>query len=403
MSLTVELNSELSKLEPSAIIELFELDATALGGDLLLFHAGTNGLSQNVVWQGQTYVRYPIEITGFEFSGQGQFPRPKMSASNVLSAITQLLTSYDDLLGAKVTRKRTLAKFLDAVNFPGGVNPSADSTAEFSEDIYYIDRKSNEDRDVVEFELAASLDLIGVSLPRRQVIQNICIWKYRGAECGFAGAPLFDINDQRILNNSLTAYGLAVVNGYTAIQNAKTALATAEIVLSQAAQAMGPACEYQFISRNFSGNPEGPSLYHMTTGVSVTRNFSNQTQVTAMISGVQVALGAVYRQGPLVVQSFDDVFENPASFYYLDIWGINSSGCSTATTAYSNALTDRNNKKTALDTANANLAAAIAALPPTDPLYSLDRCGKRLSSCKLRFGDSAELPFGSFPAAGLVS
>jgi lambda family phage minor tail protein L len=29
-----------------------------------------------------------------------------------------------------------------------------------------------------------------------------------------------------------------------------------------------------------------------------------------------------------------------------------------------------------------------------------DRCGKRLDSCKLRFGNNAELPFGSFPTAG---
>ena len=31
---------------------------------------------------------------------------------------------------------------------------------------------------------------------------------------------------------------------------------------------------------------------------------------------------------------------------------------------------------------------------------SEDVCGKRLSSCKVRFGDDAELPFGSFPTAG---
>ena len=29
-----------------------------------------------------------------------------------------------------------------------------------------------------------------------------------------------------------------------------------------------------------------------------------------------------------------------------------------------------------------------------------DRCGKRLSSCKKRFGENGELPFGSFPSAG---
>ena len=31
-----------------------------------------------------------------------------------------------------------------------------------------------------------------------------------------------------------------------------------------------------------------------------------------------------------------------------------------------------------------------------------DACGKRLSSCKKRFGENNELPFGSFPGAGLV-
>ena len=33
---------------------------------------------------------------------------------------------------------------------------------------------------------------------------------------------------------------------------------------------------------------------------------------------------------------------------------------------------------------------------------SQDRCGKRLSSCKLRFGTNSQLPFGSFPSAGLT-
>jgi phage-related protein len=32
----------------------------------------------------------------------------------------------------------------------------------------------------------------------------------------------------------------------------------------------------------------------------------------------------------------------------------------------------------------------------------MDQCGKRLDSCKLRFGEGAVLPYGGFPAAGLV-
>ena len=106
------------------------------------------------------------------------------------------------LVGAKITRKRTLVKYLDAVNFSGGVNPTADASAEFADDIYYIDRKSRETRDVIEFELAASFDLEGVNLPRRQIVQNVCPWRYRSSECGYTGTSYFDGNDQRVTASS---------------------------------------------------------------------------------------------------------------------------------------------------------------------------------------------------------
>jgi lambda family phage minor tail protein L len=198
MTTPTAITSEIQKLAPSALVELFELDLTVLGGDISLFHAGTNGLSQDLIWQGDTYVRFPIQAEGFDFTSNGQLPRPKLRVSNVFGSITALLLFYDDMLGAKVTRKRTLAKYLDAVNFPGGVNADADDTAEFSQDIYYIDRKASETPDLVEFELASALDLAGVKLPRRQIIQNICPWTYRGAECGYAGSSYFDVNDRSV-------------------------------------------------------------------------------------------------------------------------------------------------------------------------------------------------------------
>lgn len=192
------ITSEIQKLAPSAIIELFELDATSLGDQVYYFHAGTNELKGAVVWQTQEYVAYPIQISGFEFSGTGQLPRPKMTVSNVTGAITALVLAYQDLLGAKITRKRTMAKYLDAVNFTGGVNPDADPTAEFPDDIFFIEHKVNENKNFVEFELASSFDVQGVRLPRRQIIQNICPWKYRGAECGYTGTNYFDTNDQSV-------------------------------------------------------------------------------------------------------------------------------------------------------------------------------------------------------------
>ncbi len=196
MSAPETITSQIQLLEPSAIIELFELDASNVGAGIFRFHAGTNELKENVIWQGNEYSRFPVSITGFQYTGTGQLPRPKLQVSNYLSTISLLLLQYQDLLGAKLTRKRTLKMYLDAVNFTGGVNPTADPAAEFPDEIFYLDLKSSENRDGVEFELAASFDLAGVQLPRRQIVQNICPWKYRGGDCGYVGSAKFTETDQ---------------------------------------------------------------------------------------------------------------------------------------------------------------------------------------------------------------
>ena len=139
-------------------------------------------------------------------------PRPKLKVANVTGSITALILSYQDLVGAKVTRKRTLLKYLDAVNFVSGANPTADPSAEFADDVYFIDRKSRETREVVEFELAAAIDLEGVSLPRRQIVQNVCPWLYRGSECGYTGTAYFNANDETVSSRAQDACGKRLVS-----------------------------------------------------------------------------------------------------------------------------------------------------------------------------------------------
>lgn len=202
----ITITSEIQKLAPSAVIELFVLDLSLFNQGIVRFHAGTNELLRQVVWQGNVYEPYPIIVEGFEFTGNGQSPRPKLRVANVKGTITALILSYQDLIGAKVTRKRTLAKYLDVVNFAAG-NPTADATAEFADDVFFVDRKSKETRDVVDFELAASFDLEGVSLPRRQIVQNVCPWSYRGAECGYTGAAYFNANDETVTSTATDVCG----------------------------------------------------------------------------------------------------------------------------------------------------------------------------------------------------
>ena len=171
--------TDLQKINPSAIIELFSLalDSTLHGASTIYrFHNGSNLVSNgDIVWAGNSYVKMPIQADGFAFQ-KGQLPRPKLTFSYAIGTITAILltvnqtTTGNDLTGATVTRIRTLARYLDAVNFPGSSNPfgTPDPTAEFPQEIYKIDRKSAENRDVVEFELAAVFDLAGIRAPKRQ-------------------------------------------------------------------------------------------------------------------------------------------------------------------------------------------------------------------------------------------
>lgn len=196
--MTPKIAEEIQKLAPSAIIELFELDTrNHVGGSILRFHAGTNQLNDYIVWNGYEYAPFPIEASGFEWRSTGTIPRPTIRVANVTGLISAAVREMDDLIGSKVTRIRTFAKFLDPINFPNNTNPLADPTAEFDRDIFFINRKTSETKFLVEFELAALLDVQGVKLPRRVIIANVCPWKYRGAECGYAGGPVADSNDIR--------------------------------------------------------------------------------------------------------------------------------------------------------------------------------------------------------------
>ena len=190
MTVNSKIFSSLQDINPSAIIELFTLQLkTALHGSntLYRFHAGSNlNANGKIVWDGNEYLRFPVQATGFAFQ-KGQLPRPKLIVSNggnqgsslanlsisaILLSVNET-TAGNDLTGAVVTRIRTLAKFIDAVNFANNTNATADPNAEFPKEIYSIDRKATETREIVEFELAAPTDLAGVRIPGRQCTRTI--------------------------------------------------------------------------------------------------------------------------------------------------------------------------------------------------------------------------------------
>ena len=192
---------ELAKINPSAIIELFELrlDSTLHGSsDVYRFHAGANAdVDGNIVFNSQTYTRIPIKADGFEYSNTGTLPRPTLSISNLDGTMTTLLllvnatTAGNDLGGAEVRRIRTLKKYLDGES-------AADPNARWPEERWFVDRKASESRDQVTFELASKLELAVQKNPKRQVIANECQWKYRSSDCSYTGSSYFDVNGNSV-------------------------------------------------------------------------------------------------------------------------------------------------------------------------------------------------------------
>ncbi|WP_422507117.1 phage minor tail protein L [Stenotrophomonas sp. GZD-301] len=189
------ITADTQQLEPGGRVTVFELDASSFGADQLFFHAH---LQSGVIWwQGQEYGAWPIDATGFERTSD-QPPVPRLRVGNLDGRIGVLCQIFDDLVGARVIRRQTLVKYLDAANFPDG-NPEADPNEHFPDEIWFIERKVSEDKQAVEFELTTAIDLNGEQLPGRQIIAGLCGWLirggYRGPYCGYTGPAVADADD----------------------------------------------------------------------------------------------------------------------------------------------------------------------------------------------------------------
>ena len=194
--------AELNKINPSHIIELFELELTvglhiATGNPQGLpttyrFHAGANLNSfGEVIYRGNPYQRVAVQTQGFEKKSTGVLTRPIITFSNLggivrdpstniartmsdFLANVNFVTPNNDLTKAKITRKMPLASALDDKNFLSGSNPfGTPSTDRLRDEIFVIDRKAIENRQVVQFELTAAHDLENGLVPQRVVTRDL--------------------------------------------------------------------------------------------------------------------------------------------------------------------------------------------------------------------------------------
>lgn len=203
------IQQEIQKLDPSAIIWLFELDASVVGGPVLRFTQNAH-VSSKVQFQGLEYEPIDIEFQGLETSGVGAQPTPSLQLAKSTGLIQALINTYGDLNGCKLSRLRTFARFLDG-------QPEADPNAFFGPDAYSFERKVSDTAESVEWELATSLDQEDVMIPGRIIVRNTCMWRYRifdqslnggaggfkydKAQCPYAGLQSYDVNNQPVTDD----------------------------------------------------------------------------------------------------------------------------------------------------------------------------------------------------------
>lgn len=212
----MEFYAYIQQLSLGEMIELVEIDLTDIGGDIIRITPreaaevvdGTIELSP-LTWRGETYSQRFFQTSGWEWSGKGKPPTPKLIVGNLDLEYFGLSISYGQMLGAKVTRWRTFRPFLDGEEF-------ADVDGALGPEVFYINRKAAHTWLSIEFELATPMEMANVQLPRRMVTKNACPWRYRvpdgegdfdytnaicpydgAAMFTFNGAPTMDVNEDR--------------------------------------------------------------------------------------------------------------------------------------------------------------------------------------------------------------
>ncbi|CAJ2920123.1 phage minor tail protein L [Burkholderia pseudomallei] len=183
--------ADVQQLDPGDRVELYEVDLTHLGGDVLRYHAHLQ--SGPIRWGGNDYQPWPISASGFARSGGQAQPSPTLVLSNVDGSLSALCVAFEDMVGARVKRLWTLARYLDG-------QPDANPEEVTAVELWKIEQRTEETPVSVTFKLSSALDFTGVQLPARQVQAPLCNFDYRDPAmgCSWQGVMFFDKHDNPV-------------------------------------------------------------------------------------------------------------------------------------------------------------------------------------------------------------
>ena len=335
----------------------------------------------------RTYNAIPIQLEGFDVQSDGAISRPSMTVANIESTFKDALggLGFEDLIGRRITRRTTQEKYL--------VGNSGDSTppVEFPSITYVIDRIASKSIMGVTFELAAPFDLAGIKLPRRVVIGGACPWKYQGASSTLAEVDKEGGCSWR-LDNKINIGGTDYL---LAVNESDEMILLKSVVTGAASNASGLS---SFTQNSFYFTATAQQRYG-SSGVLLNVNNADTRQYWFCIrstSSAPTSTNAAFRKVRVYQafstsgvyygykdKSFNDVVLQSGAF-----WRVQR----TSLTGYGGTQT---------------------SISENDFWTKADRCGKQITSCRLRFqaklhpsvsgafhalqDNKQALPFGGFP------
>lgn len=173
--MTSTINIEAKKAAAQPLVELFELDTRPcdpVNGMVYYFTPMTQYVGphtgqpeQYVRFGGRTYMPFPIQASGWDYTFDGAPAKPKLIVSNTNKFLQAAVNNLGDLVGAKLIRTRTFMNFLDG-------QPDADPGQHFPKDIFYVDQKTIHNKNVIEWALISSVERGGIQLPLRQILPS---------------------------------------------------------------------------------------------------------------------------------------------------------------------------------------------------------------------------------------
>jgi len=206
--LSNNIDEKLNRLAVNTIIELYIMDATAVGGDIYRFTSSAYADSL-ISFQGETYTPIQFESSGWESTSDGTLPRPTMTISAISIAVIAAVISLNNFSKVEVTRIKTIKEFLDG--------ESEEDGAQFlPREVYIVNRLISRNRVSVQIELASKIDRTGAKIPRRMAYRDTCTniyrrydstialdspddpFDYENADCPYSGTSYFDINDNEV-------------------------------------------------------------------------------------------------------------------------------------------------------------------------------------------------------------